>query len=34
MPLPDKGQAIKHIAVTTNKKHVRSFVGVINYYRD
>ena len=34
MPLPDKVQAIKHIAVPTNKKQLRSFIGVINYYRD
>ena len=25
MTLPDKVQAIKHIAVPTNKKHLRSF---------
>ena len=31
MPLPDKVQAIKDIAVPTNKKHLRSFIGVINY---
>ena len=34
MPLPDKVQAIKHIAVSTNKKQLRSFIGVLNYYRD
>ena len=34
MPLPDKAQAIKHIAVPTNKRQLRSFIGVINYYRD
>ena len=34
MPLPDKVQAIKDIAVPTNKKQLRSFIGVINYYRD
>ena len=34
MPLPDKVQAIKHIAVANNKKQLRSFIGVINYYRD
>ena len=27
MTLPDKVQAIKHIAVPTNKKQLRSFVG-------
>ena len=34
MPLPDKVQAIKDIAVPTNKKQLRSFIGVISYYRD
>ena len=34
MPLPNKVQAIKDIAVSTNKKQHRSFIGVINYYRD
>ena len=33
-PFPDKVQAIKHIAVPTNKKQLRSFMGVINCYRD
>ena len=33
-PLPDKVQAIKDIAIPTNKKQLRSFIGVINYYRD
>ena len=32
MPLPDKVQAIKDIAVSTNKKQLRIFIGVINYY--
>ena len=32
--LPDKAQAIKHIAVPNNKKQLRSFIGIINYYRD
>ena len=27
MPLPDKVQAIKHIAVPTNKKQLTSFIG-------
>ena len=27
MPLPDKMQAIKHIAVPINKKQLRSFIG-------
>ena len=30
MPLPDKVQAIKHIALPTNKKQLRGFIGVIN----
>ena len=34
MPLPDKVQVIKDIAVPTNKKQLRSFIGAINYYRD
>ena len=34
MLLPDTVQAIKDVAVPTNKKQLRSFIGVINYYRD
>ena len=34
MPLPDKIQAIYFIAVPTNKKQLRSIIGIINYYRD
>ena len=34
MPLPDKVQAILDIAIPTNKKQFRSFIGEINYYRD
>ena len=34
MPLPDKIQAIKDVAIPTNNKQLRSFIGVINYYRD
>ena len=34
MPLPDKVQAIKYIALPNNKMELRSFIGVINYYRD
>ena len=34
MPLSDKVQAIKHLAEPTNKKQLRSVIGVINYYRD
>ena len=34
MPLPDKVEAIKNIAVPKTKKQLRSFIGLINYYRD
>ena len=34
MPLPDKVEAIKNIAVPTTEKHIRSFFALINYYRD
>ena len=34
MPLPDKIQAIQNIAEPKTKKQLRSFIGVINYYRD
>ena len=34
MPLPDKVQAIQNIAPPTTKKQLRSFIGIINYYRD
>ena len=34
MPLPKKVEAIKNIAVPTTKKQLRSFIGLINYYRD
>ena len=34
MPLPDKVQAIKHIAVPINKNQLKSFIGVIHYYRE
>ena len=34
MPLPDKVEAIENIAVPTTKKQLRSFIGLINYYRD
>ena len=34
MHLPDKVQAIEGIAVPTNKKQLRCFIGVTNYYRD
>ena len=34
MPLFDKVEAIKNIAVHTTKKQLRPFIGLINYYRD
>ena len=34
MLLPHKVQAIKDIAIPTNKRQLKSFIGVINYYRD
>ena len=34
MPLPNKVEAIKKNVVPTTKKQVRSFIGLINYYRD
>ena len=34
MPTPQKVKAIKNIAVPTKKKQLRSFIGLINYYRD
>ena len=34
MPLPSKVEAIKNIAAPTTKKQLRSFIGLINYYRD
>ena len=34
MPLPEKVQTIKDIAVPTNNKQLTSFLKVINYYRD
>ena len=34
MPLPNKVQALKDIAVPTNIKQLSSFIGIINYYRD
>ena len=33
MPLPDKLEAIKNIAVPNTKKQLRSFIGLINYYK-
>ncbi len=33
-PIPKKVQAIQKIAAPTNKKELRSFIGVVNYYRD
>ncbi|MCP4270932.1 MAG: hypothetical protein GY781_03065, partial [Gammaproteobacteria bacterium] len=34
MPLPKKIDAIKNIATPKTKKQLRSFIGIINYYRD
>ena len=34
MPLPDEVKAIIDIAISTNKKLLRYFRGIINYYRD
>ena len=34
MPLPDKVEAIRNIPVPVTKKQLRSFIGLINQYRD
>ena len=34
MPLPKKVEALQNIAVPKTKKQLRSFIGLINYYRD
>ena len=34
MPLPDKEEAIMNISVPTTRKQLRSFIGLINYYKD
>ena len=34
MPISKKVDAIKNIATPTTKKGLRSFIGIINYYRD
>ena len=34
MSLPDRVKTIKNIAVPPTKKQLRSFFGLINYYRD
>ena len=34
IPLPDKVETMKNIAVPTTKKQLRRFIGLINYYRD
>ena len=34
MHLPDKVEAMKSIAVPNTKKQLRSFIGLIDYYRD
>ena len=33
-PLPDKVKAILRLAEPTNRKELRSFIGIVNYYRD
>ena len=34
MPIPRKVEAMKHLAVPKTRKQLRSFLGMINYYRD
>lgn len=34
MPMPKKVRGITEIAPPTNKKELRSFIGLVNYYRD
>ena len=34
MPVPKKIKAISNIAIPKNKKQLRRFIGMINYYRD
>ena len=34
IPLPDKVEARKNVAVPTTKEQLRCFIGLINYYRD
>ena len=33
-PLPDKVQAMMKVAAPTTRKELRSFIGLVNYYRD
>jgi hypothetical protein len=33
-PLPKKVEAIQRLAPPTNKKELRGFIGLVNYYRD
>ena len=33
-PVPTKVNAIKNLAEPTNKKQLRRFIGMVNYYRD
>ena len=33
-PMPNKIQAMQDIAPPTNKRQLRQFIGLINYYRD
>ena len=34
MPMPKKVAAIKNIATPINKRQLRRFIGMVNYYRD
>ena len=34
MPIPRKVEAMKHLAIPKTRKQLRSFLGMINYYRD
>ena len=34
MPLPDKVEAIKNIAVPATKKQLQSYIDSLNYYRE
>jgi hypothetical protein len=33
-PMPNKVEAMLNIKTPTNRKELRSFIGVVNYYRD
>ena len=34
MPIPNKFKAVQALAVPKNRKNVRQFIGMINFYRD